>query len=140
MLLMLPICAVVATSGCGASSYTPPSPEALISIENVGKWYQLYRSANRGKPPADEAEFLAFVNGTLADRGQELVSVDDLLKSPRDGEKYVVKYGDVTSRNQELNVVAYELTGENGTKLLVTELARSAEVDETELQEWLSGK
>ncbi len=129
-----------AMTGCGEGSDSPPSVEALMSIENVGKWYQLFRSDHRGKPPADEESFLAFINAELAERGGQPVTAEALLTSPRDGELYVVEYGKINSNNQELNVVAHERTGVNDTKLLVTELARSSLVDEAELQARLSGK
>lgn len=131
--------ALLMTTGCGEGSYEPPSTESMIAIENVGKWFQLFRSANGGKQPADEEEFLAFVNGKLTERGQNVVSRQELLTSPRDNESYVVLYGKPNSRSQELNLVVYEKTGANGTRLIATELGRSREVDESELQSLLSG-
>lgn len=124
-------------SGCGGDSYSPPSTEALLSIENVAKWYQVYRSRNRGKQPADEGAFLEFINSELASRGAPTVD-NSLLTSPRDGQPYVIRYGQVTGNDQENNVVAYEQVGSNGMKLMVTELARSREVDEAELKSLLS--
>jgi hypothetical protein len=130
--------AVLAMTGCGRGNNDPPSVEALQAIENVAKWYQLYRSDNGGKQPADESAFLAFINSKLTERGQETVDRKELLTSPRDGEPYVIRYGKVSSRDQENNLVAYEKIGANGTKLIVSELARSREVDESELQSLLS--
>ena len=53
--------------GCGAPE---PPPDGQLQIENVAKWYSLYRAENRGKPPADEAAFVKFVNEQLSDRGE----------------------------------------------------------------------
>ena len=125
--------------GCGGDGYTPPSTEALLSIENVAKWYQLYRSKNRGDQPSDAAEFLEFINGELSARGAAAVD-NSLLTSPRDGQPYVIRYGEITGSDQETNVVAYEKEGSGGMILMVTELARSREVDEAELQSLLSGE
>lgn len=130
--------AALATAGCGGVSHSPPSGEAMLAIEDVAKWYQLYRAGNAGKQPADEDAFLAFINSKLTERGQEAGDRKELLTSPRDGEPYVVRYGKVSSRDQEGDLVAYERNGVNGTKLIVTELARSREVDESELQSLLS--
>ena len=132
--------ALLAATGCGMDKNRPPSTEALLSIENVAKWYQLYRAQNAGKPPADEDSFVAFINSTLTERGQEGVDRKELLTAPRDGAPYVVCYGKVNSQQQELNVVVYEQNGANGKKLIATELARSREVDESELQSLLSAK
>ena len=131
--------AVVATTGCAGGSNSPPSNEALLAIENVGKWFQLYRADNTGKPPSDEEAFLTFVNRKLSERGQETVDREKLLTSPRDGEPYVVLYGKINSGNQESNLVAYEKTGAYGTKLIVTELGRSRVVEDSDLQTILSG-
>ena len=128
---------VLATGGCGAGTDAPPSVESLLAIENVGKWYQVYRGRHGGKPPENEAAFLEFINGELTGRGQAAVNADKLLTSPRDGKPYVVLYGKVLSPNPERNLVAYEQEGVGGKKLIVTELALSQVVDEAELQSML---
>ena len=130
---------VLATAGCGGGSYDPPSNESLLAIENVAKWYQLYRADHRGKQPADEAAFLTFINSKLAERGQAAVDRTGVLTSPRDGEPYVIRYGEASSNDLERNLVAYEKNGAHGTQLIVTELGVSREVDEGELQSLLSG-
>ncbi|MGI9456234.1 MAG: hypothetical protein ACR2NU_06700, partial [Aeoliella sp.] len=131
--------AVLATAGCIGDSYTPPSTESLLAIENIDKWFQLYRAENRGKPPADEDAFLAFINGTLTARGQAVVNRDEVLTSPRDGAPYAVRYGMAGSPDLERSLVAYEQNGANGTKLIVTELALSREVDDAELESLIAG-
>jgi len=131
---------VLAAAGCGGGKNSPPSNEALLAIENVGKWYQLYRSDNGGKPPADEEAFLAFVNSTLTERGQGTVDREKLLVSPRDGEPYVVLFGKKNTQNQEINIVAYEKVGAYGTKLVVTEMGRSRLVEDSDLQSLLPDK
>jgi|GEM_PF-2821595 len=132
--------ASLALAGCGEGRDGPPSVESQIAIENVAKWYQLYRADNTGKQPADEDAFLSFINSKLVERGQKPVDRKKLLTSPRDGEPYVVRYGKVNSRDQNGNLVAYEQKGVNGTKLIVSELARSRVVDEPELQSLLTDK
>ncbi len=130
----------LAVTGCGQRANAPPSVESRIAIENVAKWYQLYLANNAEKQPADEEAFVAFINAKLAERGQGAVDRKKLLTSPRDGEPYVIRYGKVNTKDQEHNLVAYEKNGINGKKLIVSELARSQEVDESELQSLLLGK
>ncbi len=131
--LAVMLLALLVTAGCGGSS-GGPSVESRLAIENVGKWYQVYRAKHAGKPPEDEATFLEFINGELTGRGQAAVTAEQLLTSPGDGAPYVIMYGKVVNNNPELNIVAYEQNGADGMRLIVTELARSRIVDETELQ------
>jgi hypothetical protein len=136
----LMLVAVLVLIGCGRGEDDPPSIESQQAIEKIAKWYQLYRSDNGGKQPSDEDAFLAFINNTLTERGQKTVNRKELLTSPRDGELYIIRYGKVNSRDQVHNMVAYEKIGADGTKLIVSELARSREVDESELQSLLLRK
>ena len=131
------ICA--AFSGCGAGEDEAPSAEAMLAIENVAKWYQLYRAKNAGKPPSDEDALVAFVDATLAERGDAAVDRGELLTSPRDNERYVIRFGELAEKNQERKVVVYESKGIGGTKLIATEFGGSRLVDEAELQTILAG-
>jgi hypothetical protein len=109
-----------------------------LAIENVAKWYQLCRADNAGKPIPDENAFVTFIQRKLQERG-ETVDLNQLLTSPRDGQKYVVQYGPPTSANPERNVAVCEKEGYGGKKLIAFESARSMEVDEQELQSLLAG-
>lgn len=127
-----------AASGCGMGGGAPP-PEGQLAIENLAKWYSLYRANNAGKVPPDEDAFVAFIQGTLKARG-ETVDRDQLMTSPRDGQKYVIQYGKPTSTNPERNVAVCEREGYGGKKLIAFESAWSREVDDAELQSLLTGK
>ena len=136
LVLQFVIVSVVAP-GCGLGGGAPP-PEGQLAIENLAKWYQLYRADNAGKPPADEDTFIAFIESKLKARG-DTVDRDQLLTSPRDGQKYIVQYGKPTSANMERNVAVYEKEGYGGKKLVAFESAWSQEVDDAELQSFLAG-
>ena len=124
-----------AAPGCGSVS---PPPEGRTTIENVAKWYQRYRTVN-GKPPPNEEAFLGFIQSELESRG-DTVDLDQMMTSPRDGQKYVIYFGKPTSRNLERSVAVYEEEGYNGKKLIAFELGHSQEVDEAELQSLLAGE
>jgi hypothetical protein len=62
------------------------------------------------------------------------------MTSPRDGQKYVVQYGEPTSMNPERNVAVYEKEGYGGEKLIAFESGWSQLVDDAKLQLLLSGK
>jgi hypothetical protein len=129
---------LVAAPGCGIGGGGPP-PEGQLAIENVAKWYSLYRAENAGQVPPDEEAFVAFVEGTLKTRG-DTVDRDQFLTSPRDGQKYVIQYGKPTSNNPERNVAVCEKEGYGGKKLIAFESAWSQEVDDAELQSLKAGQ
>jgi hypothetical protein len=135
---VIPQLLVLFLASLGCMGGGAPPPEGQLQIENVAKWYILYRADNRGKPPADEDAFVAFVQNKLKSRGEADES-DQLLTSPRDGQKYVVHYGKPTSTSPERNVAVYEKEGYRGKKLVAFESGYSREVDEAELQSLLAG-
>lgn len=132
------VCAALllcAFAGC-LSSDVPPI-DGRLEIENVAKWRQLYCADNGGKPPADEAAFLAFIQKKLAERG-DTSPADDMLISPRDGKKYVIMYGKDSAKLSEFSVAVHEQEGYGGKVLIALESARSREVDASELPSLLA--
>ena len=129
---------LIAFSGCDLMQSAPPPPNAQLEIENVAKWYSLFRAEHRGKAPKSEEEFIEFVSKELSQRasGDEF-DADVFLTSPRDNLKYVVNYGKKVIKDQEKNVAVYEQEGYKGKKLIAFESAWSKEVEEDELQDLL---
>ena len=118
----------------------PPPPDAQLDIENIAKWYQLFRAQNRNKAPKNQEEFMAFINKRLESRSQT-VTAEELLTSPRDGEIVVIKYGkDADNKGIDKNIACYEKTGYNGKKLVGFESAYARELEDAELQRLLSEK
>jgi hypothetical protein len=127
---------LLAAAGCSEGGTTPPSAQDQQTIRNVANWYGKFRQNNGGKTPANEAEFLAFIEkdmGKPVDRAL-------LLTSPRDGQEYVVLYGKPISTNPEKNPVVHEKVGSGGKKLVAFEFGSFREVDDAELQTMLAGK
>lgn len=131
------ICATLMAAASGCSEQAPP-PEGRVAIETVAEWYQKYRAAHK-KPPPDEEALVAYIGERLKGRGVTL-DPELLLTSPRDGKKFVVMYGKLTSRNPEHNVAVYEQEGYNGQKLMAFESARSEEVTGAQLEAYLEGE
>lgn len=128
---------IAVVSGCGAQQVAPPERES--QIQDVAGWYQGFRRAHRRQAPPNEAAFVAFITKTMKEREVEL-NVDELLTSPRDGQKYVILYGKPFPRNMDESVVAHEKEGYNGKKLVAFESTASREVDDSELQALLARK
>jgi hypothetical protein len=134
--LTLPmLLAVPMVMGCGSSS--APVMEGRVAIENVAKWRQLYTAEHGGKPPADEQTFLAFIEKKLTERG-EAFNPNELLTSPRDGQRFVVQYGDQSPKLGENRVTVHEQQGYDGKVLVAFESGRSQEVDSAELPNLLA--
>jgi len=108
-------------------------------MENVAKWYQNYRSANRNRPPANEKQFVAYIRGRLKARN-DATDVDQILTSPRDGQRFVIRYGKPNSTRMERNVAAHEKEGYGGKKLVGFEVGYAIEVDDADLEEILARK
>ena len=131
MLIALPL-----ALGCGKSA--PPPVEGRLAIENIAKWRQLY-VADHGKPPADEAALLNFIEKELKERG-EAFDREAFLVSPRDGQKYVIPYGKESANLSENSVVVHEKEGYGGKVLVGFESGRSAEVEASELPALLAAE
>ncbi|MEX2140746.1 MAG: hypothetical protein WD894_15900 [Pirellulales bacterium] len=134
---MLLIAAVIVAPGCSGPGAPPPANQQHIEI--VAGWYEYYRTKNGNKPPPNEGAFVAYIERELKDRGQT-VDTQELLTSPRDSQKYVVRYGAPNSTSRERNVAVYEREGYDGKKWLAFENKWSEEVDEAKLQEYLARK
>jgi hypothetical protein len=132
MLVTLPM-----VMGCGRSS--APVMEGRVAIENVAKWRQLYLADHGGKPPADEQTFLAFIEMKLKERG-EAFNPNELLTSPRDGQRFVVQYGEGSPKLGENRVTVHEQQGYDGKVLVAYESGRSQEVDAAELPSLIAKK
>jgi hypothetical protein len=128
---------LLVASGCGKAA--PPPVEGRLAIENVAKWRQLYQANHARKPPENEAAFLDFIEKKMKERGEPF-NRDAFLVSPRDGQKYVVRYGQDSANLSENSVVVHEKEGYGGKVLVAFESARSSEVDAAELPSLLAAK
>jgi hypothetical protein len=113
--------------------------DGRVAIETVAKWRQLYTADHGGKPPADEQQFLAFIEKKLTERGEPF-NPNELLTSPRDGQRFVVQYGEQSARLGENRVTVHEKEGVDGKMLVAFESGRSQEVDSAELPGLLAKK
>ena len=123
--------------GCGEQLKEIPAGEA--NIQEVARWYQDFRSANRRQYPPNEQAFATFIKNRSAQQGTP-IDPQQLLTSPRDGQKYVVQYGTPKTLDFNKTVVAHEKEGVDGKKLVVFETKASREVDDAELKSLLAGK
>ena len=115
--------------GCGKTAAPPVDRTA---IEDVAGWHQGYVAAHGRKLPPDEAAFVGFVAAKLKERGQEFDPATFLV-SPRDGQKYFVKYGKGLANLGANSLVVHEKEGYGGKVLVGFQMGHSREIDAAEL-------
>jgi hypothetical protein len=128
---------LVGTCGCGLGGGGAPPPEGITRLESLVSWYRSFRTEHNGKAPANEEEFLKFVDGKMKAAGSDF-NTQELVVSPRDKKKYVVTYGKPRPANPEVFVLAYEQEGYDGKKIVAFESSQTREVDDAELKSLLS--
>ena len=102
-------------AGCGGAGGGSELRTMEKDLGNVAREYGQFLEAHRGAPPNDDAEFRAFVEPRVANYGK---SLEEFLKSPRDGEAYVIVTGKkIFPPDSSLTPwAAYEKTGVDGKR------------------------
>lgn len=117
-------------SGCGQ----PKPPAGEVEINKLATWFQYYRTEHRGKAPKNEEELVAFIEKEY-EVAPNPPDMDQLLTSPRDGQRYIVMYGAKQKSKVDLekNLACYEAEGVDGKRLVAYESAWTDELDQAAL-------
>jgi hypothetical protein len=112
-------------------------PAAKVRLEKVFAFYQDYTRQNR-KPPPDEQAFKEFLSNLSAEEKAiaHLDDVDRFLTSPRDSEKYVIRYGQVIDVGRSPRAVAWEQTGAKGKRFVALSVGYVQECDEATFESY----
>ena len=107
-------------------------PPAKLRLEKIFQFYQAY-TRQRHRPPPDEEAFKDYLRDLPAD--EKAVArlgddVDDFLSSPRDGEKYLIRYGPIVDVGGLTRAIAWEQTGVNGKRFVALSVGYVQECDE----------
>ena len=129
--------ALLSAGGCAGSGAAPPEPDAKERLEKLYNLYRAYADKNQKPPPSEEAlrDFAAKLSPE--ERAARLIG-DDLEKiwmSPRDKEKYVVKYN-VRPEPAVNRAVAWEAKGSNGMHYVALTMGYVVEYDEAQLKQY----
>ena len=120
----LVVLAVFLVIGCSQSSSNMPKPNDFSLLRGVVSTYRVANSS-LGHPPQNIDELKSVLAPLLKDPSE-------VLRSKRDGEDFVIIWGlDLNSAPGDL-VVAYERTGVDGKRMVVTADANVTEVSATE--------
>jgi hypothetical protein len=117
-------------AGCGRSEQAKSRELEASNLKPLGIFYGRFIGQHGGQPPANEAEFRAFVKSLgkdeLATFG--ISDADRLFISPRDGKPYVILYGPVSGPPGPAGspVVAYEQEGQWGKRFVASAMYSTA--------------
>ena len=133
---MLVLLCCLGASGCGRSA--PREPEAKVRLAKLHRLYQVYVEKNKHGPPNEEA-LRAFGQKLSAKERDEYLIGDDLdtiFISPRDNQKYVIKYNLPLDPGAASQAVAWEATGQNGKRYVALSIGYIEEYDDETFQQY----
>src|SRR5262249_53852929 len=113
LLILAVVVGGLGPAGCSSGPAKPEDP----SMRNLRKIAQAYELANemRGRPPRGGEELRGFLK-ELGEKGDS----DQILRSPRDGQPYVIIFGATLDVAAPATVLAYEQHGAGGTRYVLT--------------------
>jgi hypothetical protein len=127
----------LALSGCAGGGAAPPEPDAKDRLEKLYNLYRAYADKSQKPPPSEEAlkDFAAKLSPE--EREARLIGddVEKIFVSPRDNEKFVVKYN-VRPEPAVNRAVAWEAKGHKGLRYVALTMGYVVEYDDEQLQQY----
>ncbi len=132
------ICLVaLLTIGCRSPDGMNNASPDDSRIKELTTTYAMYMNLKGGRPPANEADFKAFISesGDAPLKSAGVGTVEELFVSPRDNELYVIAYGsEAAKRISQGGAVIYERNGKDGRRLVGNRGGFVDELDEAEFR------
>jgi hypothetical protein len=127
---------LVSFVGCGGTKGggSDLSMEDYGNIRSVSAMYDLYMQEHKGKTPADEQDFRAFMqtNQDILDKTGR--TIDEIMTSPRSSEPFVMVYARPPMRSKSMSYIGYEKTPVDGKRLVIGLRGMYEELDEAEFK------
>jgi hypothetical protein len=126
-----------ATGGCGRR-VAPPPPEAKVRLTQLLRLYQAYIDKN-GKGPPNERALQEFARKLSPQERDERLIGDDLeniFTSPRDQQKYAIRFNLKFNPGGPIRAVAWEAQGKDGLRFVALSVGQVEEYDEATLKEY----
>jgi hypothetical protein len=120
------------TVGCSSPPSGTTDPEPKLNLESFLEAYNFYIQ-EKGKPPSDEQELRSFLESLPANKKSQINlpdNLDKLFVSSRDGQKFVVKYGEQPDPAGETKALAWEQTGKDGKRFVALSMGYVEEYDQ----------
>ncbi len=113
-------------------------------IKQLANLYMAHQIRNGSNGPKDEAAFKMFVKSGMPSHRLEMMrvdpsKVDELFVSERDGQPFVIKYGQSGGPMSQLAVV-FEKEGQAGKKQVAFTNGKVEELDDAGYQQLVQGK
>jgi len=130
---LVALCVCFACAGCtGDKAASTTLPTTTLSPRALSAFYQEFQRSHGGRPPKDEAEFRTFL-GTVQDRlDAGGLTVDDVLKSPKNGAAWIVGYGTPIQIDGR-TFIAYENSPVDGKRYAINDRGGVEPVDEAKI-------
>jgi hypothetical protein len=127
---------LVSAIGCGGSgsSTSDLSLDDYGNIRSVSAMYDLYMQEHRGKTPANEQDFRAFMQTKQDVFEKTGRTIDAVLASPRTGEPLVFVYGKPPVRSKSMSYIGYEKAPVDGKRLVIGTRGMYEELEEAEFK------
>ena len=124
-------------AGCGGRAGAAAKPEAQDRINKLLQLYRAYVDRNKKGPPSEQALREFGQKLTPQERADLLIGddLDGIFTSPRDNEKFVVRYNVKLDPSQS-RAIAWEATGKDGLRYAALSIGYVVEYDEEQLKEY----
>ena len=123
--------------GCGGNGGSR-EPDAKVRLTKLLRLYQVYVEKNKKGPP-DEQALRAFGQKLSPKERDEYLIGDDLdtiFTSPRDNQKYVIRYNFKLDPGGPNRAVAWEATGQGGKRWVALSIGYVEEYDDQTFKEY----
>jgi hypothetical protein len=122
--------------GCGGGGQ--PEPEAKVRLTKVLRLYQVYVEKNQKGPPNEQALRAFGQKLSPKERDEYLIGedLDSIFTSPRDNQKYVIRYDLKLDPGGQTRAVAWEATGRGGMRFVALSMGYVEEYDDETFQEY----
>jgi hypothetical protein len=128
--------AVMAVAGCGGGKHQAIEDPQRRHIMQMASIYRAYLTAHDNKPPASTEALKEWALKQPKDKLGIQDSVEDALKSPRDGEPYGFIPPPKQKRGPQ-TVQVYEKVGVKGNHITAGEMGALSELTDKELEQML---
>jgi len=119
--------------GCRGKGVAPSNdPEVKQRLEKLFRLYRAYVDRHKKGPPNEEALRQFGQTMSAKEKDEHLIGddVDRLFTSPRDNQKFVIRYNLKLEPGGPTRAVAWEATGKNGMRFVALTVGYVEEYDE----------
>jgi hypothetical protein len=115
-----------------------PEPEAKVRLRKVLQLYKVYVDKNKKGPPNEQALREFGQKLSSQERDEYLIGddLDGIFTSPRDNQKYVIRYNLKLDPGGQTRAVAWEATAQDGTRFVALSLGYVEEYDDETFEQY----